>query len=67
MKTISAKRKTLPMILKELALGDHVMIRPSAHSIVYVRQVVGELKKVGYVFEATEKGISDGIKVTRIR
>nr|DAU88850.1 MAG TPA: hypothetical protein [Caudoviricetes sp.] len=67
MKTISAKRKTLPTILKELPLGDHVTIKPSAHSIVYVRQVVADLKRRGYIFEATEKGIPEGIKVTRLK
>ena len=64
MKTISEKRKTLPTILKELPLGDHVTIKPSAHSIVYVRQVVADLKRRGYI---TEKGIPEGIKVTRLK
>lgn len=65
-KTIT-KRKTLKSTLSEMQINESVIIKPAAHSIVYVRHLVKELRDMGYQYEATEKGITEGIKVTRLK
>lgn len=59
------KQKTLRMQLKEMKIGSERLVRYSQFSPIFVRRVVKSLNDSGFHFEATERDIIGGIKVTR--
>lgn len=52
--------------LRTLPSGTTVEISARDYKISTVRNAIFRLKKKGYTFEATETGVIDGIRVTRI-
>lgn len=52
--------------LRNLPTGTPVEINAREYKITTVRNAIVRLRKKGYDFSATEAGIIDGIRVTRI-
>jgi hypothetical protein len=52
-----------------MSIGDSAEIsyRKSGYRPQIVREAVCKLKKEGYLFECTEKGLADAIKITRLQ
>ena len=63
------KRQTLRGQLREMAVGDSAEIseRKSGYKTARVREAVSYLKGEGLLFECTEKGLVDSIRVTRLQ
>lgn len=63
------KRQTLRGQLREMPVGDsaEITFRKSGYYPSRVREAVSKLKKEGYLFECTEKGLIDAIRVTRLQ
>ena len=61
------KRKSLPQILKDMEIGKQVVIRNREYKTTSVRNAITRLKEKGYLYECTEKGCIDYIKVCRIK
>lgn len=65
--TIVRDKKTLREKLLEMLPMQPVEIKRRYYTPVFVRRVVKELNQAGYLYEATEKDMIDGIKVERIK
>lgn len=65
--TITREKKTLREKLLEMMPLQKIVIKRAYYTPVFVRRVVKELNKSGYSYEATEKGMIDGIEVKRIK
>ena len=63
---IIKKQKTLSERLRTLPSGEWVEIKNRDYKASTVRDAIGRLRKKGFVFEATESGLIDSIKVLRI-
>lgn len=63
------KRQTLRGQLREMPLGDSAEIsqKKTGYSPQRVREACHKLKKEGYLYECTEKGYVDAIRVTRLQ
>jgi hypothetical protein len=63
------KRQTLRGQLREMPIGDSAEItyRKSGYQPQRVREACHKLKKEGYLYECTEKGLADAIRVTRLQ
>jgi hypothetical protein len=63
------KKQTLRGQLREMSIGDSAEIsyRKSGYRPQIVREAICKLKKEGFLFECTEKGLADAIRVTRLQ
>lgn len=63
------KRQTLVGQLRVMPVGDSAVIIPhkTGYTSQRVREAISRMKKEGYLFECTEKGLPDGIRVTRLQ
>lgn len=61
------KAKTLTQQLKEMTLFEEIEVKSKVYKTASIRVAVTALRKKGYDFVVTEKGIYDGCKVTRTR
>lgn len=63
------KKQTLRGQLRDMPIGDsaEISFRKSGYRPSIVREAVCKLKKEGYLFECTEKGLADAIRVTRLQ
>jgi hypothetical protein len=61
------KTTTLTQQLRDMEIGKTAFVSDRDHKILTVRHIVLKLKKQGYDFFCTEKGLIDGIKVTRLK
>lgn len=63
------KRNTLIGQLRDMSIGDsaEIAFRKTGYHPHRIREVVSRLKKEGFLFECTEKGLADGIRVTRLQ
>lgn len=63
------KKQTLRGQLREMAIGDSAEIsqRKSGYRPQIVREAICRLKKEGFLYECTEKGLVDAIRVTRLQ
>jgi DNA-binding transcriptional regulator PaaX len=63
------KKQTLRGQLREMAIGDSAEInqRKTGYKPEIVRQAISRMKKDGYLFECTEKGLVDAIRITRLQ
>lgn len=63
------KKQTLRGQLREMSIGDVAEIsqRKSGYKPQIIREAICKLKKEGFLFECTEKGVADGIRVTRLQ
>ncbi len=52
-----------------MAIGDSAEInqRKTGYKPEIVRQAISRMKKDGYLFECTEKGLVDAIRITRLQ
>lgn len=66
MKTIT-KSQTLREILRGLPLGEPHEVRNKDYKSVSVRKAITALRKEGFSFVATEAGLIDSIKITRLK
>lgn len=60
------RQKSLLERLRTLPSGEWHEIKDRDYKKIVVRNALSKLKAEGYVFEATEKGCIDSIKVLRI-
>lgn len=60
------RQKSLNEMLRTLPSGEWHEIRDKDYKKIVVRNALSKLRAKGYVFEATEKGCIDSIKVLRI-
>ena len=62
------KRQTLTGQLREMAVGETAEIseRKTGFKPARVRETICRLKSEGYLFECTEKGLVNTIRVTRL-
>jgi lysylphosphatidylglycerol synthetase-like protein (DUF2156 family) len=62
------KRTTLRGQLRDMPIGDsaEITFRKSGYHPQRVREACHKLKKEGYLYECTEKGLADAIRVTRL-
>lgn len=62
------KRLTLRDQLRAMPVGDmaEIVQRKSGYSPQRIREACHKLKKEGLLFECTEKGLTDAIRVTRL-
>lgn len=62
------KKLTLKGQLREMPIGDSAIIslRKTGYKPSIVREAICRMKKEGYLFECTEKGLAEGIRVTRL-
>lgn len=62
------KKHTLKGQLIEMSIGDSTEIsqRRTGYKPHIVREAISRLKKDGYRFECTERGLVDAIRVTRL-
>nr|DAS71024.1 MAG TPA: hypothetical protein [Caudoviricetes sp.] len=65
--TIKRTKKPLREKLLGLPLSLPVVIKSSDYTTVFVRRVAKELGVSGHDFKVTERGIVNGIQVTRLR
>jgi hypothetical protein len=63
------KKQTLRGQLREMSIGDSAEItyRKSGFRPQIVREACHKLKKEGFLYECTEKGLADAIRVTRLQ
>ena len=63
------KKQTLRGQLREMPIGEpaDISYRKTAYKAEIVRQAICRMKKEGYLFECTEKGLTDSIRVTRLQ
>ena len=63
------KRQTLRGQLREMPIGDsaEITIRKTGYQPQRVREACHKLKQEGFLYECTEKGLVDGIRVTRLQ
>jgi hypothetical protein len=61
------KTKSLCCVLKEMPIGEQIIVDNRQTKTGYVRKLVCYLKKQGYIYHATEKGLINKILVTRIK
>lgn len=61
------KSKPLIQIIRELAIGETIKIDNRQAKTATVRKMVTALRKYGYEYQATEKGLINEIAVTKIR
>lgn len=64
------KKQTLRGQLREMSIGETAEIsqRKTGYKPQIVREAICKLKKEGYLYECTEKGIADAaIRVTRLQ
>lgn len=63
------RRLTLRGQLRDMAVGASAEIsqRKTGYKPHIVREAICRMKKEGYLFECTEKGLADGIRVTRLQ
>lgn len=64
---IFRKHPTLKKTLRKLTTGETIEIPFRELKPSYVRQQVSALRKEGFDFIATEAGLIDSIRVTRIK
>lgn len=63
---IIKKQKTLTERLRTLPSGEWCEIKNRDYKVSTVKYTISRLRKEGFVFEATESGLIDSIKVVRI-
>ena len=63
------KRQTLRGQLREMEVGEQAEIneRKTGYKAARVREACHRLKAEGYLYECTEKGYVDTIRVTRLQ
>ena len=63
------KKQTLRGQLREMPVGvpAEISYRKTGYKAEIVRQAICRMKKEGYLFECTEKGLTDSIRVTRLQ
>lgn len=63
------KKQTLRGQLREMPIGvsAEISYRKTGYKAEIVRQAICRMKKEGYLFECTEKGLTDSIRVTRLQ
>lgn len=61
------KTKPLLQVLRELQVGEEVVVDNRQIKTATVRKAVAALRKLGYEFKATEKGLINKISVTKIK
>lgn len=63
------KRQTLRGQLREMPIGGSAEItqRKTGYSPQRVREACHKLKKEGFLYECTERGLADAIRVTRLQ
>ena len=63
------KRQTLKGQLREMPIGDvaEITLRKTGYSPQRVREACHRLKKEGFLYECTERGMVDAIRVTRLQ
>lgn len=63
------KKQTLRGQLREMSIGDSAEIsqRKTGYRPQIVREAICKLKKEGFLYECTEKGLADAIRVTRLQ
>lgn len=61
-------RKTKPLVylLKELPIGKTIVIPNTQARLTSVRDMVAQLRKEGFEFKATVKGLTNKIAVTKL-
>lgn len=66
---IRKEKKSLRDKLLEMKSGERVLVKRNEFTDVFVRRVVSQLRKDGFVFVATVKGavLDDGIFVERVK
>ena len=60
------KTKSLSALLRELPIGETICIDNRQAKTSYVRRLASGLKKEGFNFHATERGLINKIAVTKI-
>ena len=62
-------RRTLRGQLREMPIGEsaEITLRKTGYSPQRVREACHRLKQEGYLYECTEKGMVDAIRVTRLQ
>lgn len=63
------KRQTLRGQLREMPIGDsaEISLRKTGYYPQRVREACHKLKQEGFLFECTERGLTDAIRVTRLQ
>lgn len=61
------KPKTMREEIASMPIGSELFIPFLAFKPQSVRVAISEFNKRGYSYTASEKGLSDGIKVTRLK
>lgn len=61
------KSKPLIQIIKDMPVGETIKIDNRQAKTATVRKMVTALRKLGYEYQATEKGLINEIAVTKIR
>jgi hypothetical protein len=63
------KRLTLRQQLRDMPIGDSAEIvqRKTGYSPQRIREACHKLKKEGFLYECTERGLTDAIRVTRLQ
>lgn len=61
------KTKPLLQVLREMQVGEEVVVDNRQIKTATVRKAVTALRKLGYEFKATEKGLINKISVTKIK
>mgnify|MGYP007037218738 FL=1 len=61
------KTKPLLQVLRELQVGEEVVVDNKQMKTATVRKAVTALRKLGYEFKATEKGLSNKRSVTKLK
>lgn len=61
------KTKPLLQVLREMQVGEEVVVDNRQAKTATVRKAVTALRKLGYEFKATEKGLINKIQVTKIK
>ena len=63
------KKQTLRGQLRAMPIGEpaEISYRKTGYKAEIVRQAISRMKKEGYLFECTEKGLADTIRVTRLQ
>lgn len=63
------KRLTLKGQLRDMSIGAtaEISARKTGYKPHIVREAVCHLKREGLLFECTERGVTDGIRVTRLQ
>ena len=64
---VFAKTKPLVSLLRELPVGQTILIPNTQARNTSVRFIVSKLRKEGYELEATQKGLTNKIKVTKLK